>query len=147
MLSFTSHFRLKLSVEKTSDQPVSRTIEAFGRSVINATKKWITNIQNQKNERRKSKNVPSTSSFILLSESKTFPLLTLQLYEPESFVATEVMLYLLPDKSNLLPSLYHRYVHPEETLTWQLKDTESSECIKLCAGFCSSVTVGASEGW
>lgn len=97
-------------------------------------------------------NTPSTFTVTvsLLSDVNTlsFPLLTSQWYDPESLLFTESILKLFLYSWSGLPSLYHWYSHPEETVMWQQKETESSVCIKLCSGCCVSVTVGlASEKW
>lgn len=147
-LSSTLHLSTKLSVEKTSDHPVNRVIYANGRSVETQSKLWWTHSTSSEKGGVVNKNLPSMSSFTAWLWTAYMPLLTLQWYDPVFVLKTELMVWLFPDTTSWLSSLYHRYSHPEETLMWQLKETESPVCITLCMGFCISVTLGfVSVGW
>lgn len=83
-------------------------------------------------------NSRSTLRFLvsLLSEKKmgSVPLIGWHLYDPEFFTNKELMVRLFPDAESLLPSWYHRNLHPYETFMWQRNETASPVCNRSSAG-------------
>lgn len=85
-----------------------------------------------------------------LDDMKTLliPLLVWQWYEPEFPITAEAMVWLLPDPGSLAAPWYNSISHPEETLMWQVNETESPVYISSWSGYFTNVTLGfASEGW
>lgn len=109
--------------------------------------KKISNAQEIKKENHVRLTLSSAAWLDDLKTSIT-PLLVWQWYEPEFLIRAEAMVWLLPDSWSSVGPLYHRISHPEETLMWQVNETESPVYISSWSGFFTSVTLGVvSEGW